>query len=271
MGYGFKHGGSSPKEEKGMELNFRVLGGTTAPTALDNDIWINTDIVISGWAFSASEPTPSEGMVWITTGLASNAPFNALPENQIVVYPISAKQYVSGEWVSKGALSYQNGKWVDWVSGVLFDNGTDNTEMTGGWKSYAFSAGSGYTAVTEDISVSTVGLTVVLDTSTSNNHSTFVGPVNKFNLSEYNLLKMTFSEAVASVSGGGAVEARVYSDEGLSAVASAPVLSTDGNFTSEVEIDVSELSGEHYIGFFMWKWSDKNRTVRATMTSAKLS
>lgn len=105
-------------------LNFNVVGGATQPTnPAENTIWVNTDTEITGWIFSATQPaTATEGMVWISVGASSPAAFNALNTNGVMVYPISAKQYLSGEWVSKTAKSYQNGEWVDWIT-YLFKEG----------------------------------------------------------------------------------------------------------------------------------------------------
>jgi hypothetical protein len=72
-------------------------------------------------------------MVWIAIDTFSSGDFNALKENGIQVYPISAKQYVSGAWVGKTAKSYKNGKWVDWIT-YLYNAGDECTSLTGGWK-----------------------------------------------------------------------------------------------------------------------------------------
>ena len=110
----------------GTALNFRVVGGTTAPTnPAENCIWVNTDTPITSWIFSATEPSPAEaGMVWISTGTSSQVEFNALKKNAIQVYPISAKQYIGGAWVDKTAKSYQGGKCVNWLPpGALYWDG----------------------------------------------------------------------------------------------------------------------------------------------------
>lgn len=101
----------------GTSLNFSIVGGTSQPVnPKENTIWVNTDTRISGWVFSASDPeSPTEGMVWILTGISSTVKFNALKKNGIQVYPISAKQYINGVWVNKTAMSYQGGKWVNWL------------------------------------------------------------------------------------------------------------------------------------------------------------
>lgn len=97
-------------------LNFQVIGGTTAPNnPKENTIWVNTSTKITGWVFSATQPTGATGMVWISTGASSPVAFNALKKNNITVYPISAKQYVSGAWVEKTAQVYKNGAWADFA------------------------------------------------------------------------------------------------------------------------------------------------------------
>lgn len=204
--------------QTGVELNFKVVGGTIQPTSpSENMIWVNTDVEITSWVFSATEPGSSdvmalsiisgspwylsapqslstgdvlnfeipenvshtyeainiadlttgdeyfvrnsdgsacnawvkgtkvsvvlsndtnklngyggnaktayihsygsygitEGMVWIATGTTNTVEFNALKENGIMVYPMSAKQYVSGAWMDKIVKIYQGGAWAE--------------------------------------------------------------------------------------------------------------------------------------------------------------
>lgn len=52
MAKGFKMGGGG-----GAPLNFKVVGGTSAPSnPKENTIWVNTDSAITGWHFGAEEP-----------------------------------------------------------------------------------------------------------------------------------------------------------------------------------------------------------------------
>lgn len=129
MGTGFKHGagGSNP-------LNFKVIGSTTAPSnPKENTIWVNTSTTITNYVFSATQPTGSAGMVWITIGTSSTVEFSATKKNPIMVYPLSAKQYIGGAWVDKTAKSYQGGQWVNWWNGELYTPGNEWTQQTGGW------------------------------------------------------------------------------------------------------------------------------------------
>ena len=117
-----KNGGGAP-------LNFKVLGNPKPDNPKENTVWIDTDNEITSWIFSATEPAaPSEGMVWIPTGTASVAGFNALKKNGIQVYPLLAKQYVNGDWVSKTAKIYQSGEWKTITSNfIAYENGIFNS------------------------------------------------------------------------------------------------------------------------------------------------
>lgn len=134
----------------GAELNFAVVGGTTEPIdPVENTIWVNTDTEITGWVFSAEEPTtPAEGMVWIATGVLSNVAFDIIKNVSAKIYPVSVKQYFNGEWVEKTAKSYQAGTWNAWVV-YLFRIGDEFTDVTGGWTVSGFSiSGVGFSAPT---------------------------------------------------------------------------------------------------------------------------
>lgn len=78
-----------------------------------------------------------EGMVWIFTGASSTTVFNALKKNGIQVYPIFAKQYVSGAWAKKDAKIYRSGSWQAFWDGTLYDNGTEIVFWQGAWKKNA--------------------------------------------------------------------------------------------------------------------------------------
>lgn len=84
--YGFGGGGGAP-------LNFEVVGNQQPDNSKENTLWVNTDVKITSWIFSATEPeNPAEGMVWFSVGTSSPVEFNALKKNGIQIYPLSAKQ-----------------------------------------------------------------------------------------------------------------------------------------------------------------------------------
>lgn len=172
----------------GTALNFRVVGGTTAPTnPAENCIWVNTDTPITSWIFSATEPSPAEaGMVWITTGTSSTVEFNALKKNGIQVYPLSVKQYVGGAFVDKTAKSYQEGNWVDWFTYLL--NGANTFDsITGGWEVRKHT--DGYTI--GSATFSNAGATL----DTANGQAVSIMTKNKIRLSGIKKIVITVSNA----------------------------------------------------------------------------
>ena len=125
MAKGFKSGVG------GMPVNFKVVSGTSAPELpMENTIWVNTDTAISGWIFSSLDPDPQEGLVWILTGRASPVQFNAVRRNTVMVYPVSVKQYIGGEWVYKTAKIW-NGEWTLIAADtIIYDSGTTYIPLT---------------------------------------------------------------------------------------------------------------------------------------------
>lgn len=118
----------------GAALNFKVVPGLTQPgTASENTIWVKTE-QIGAWYFSATQPeNMQEWDVWFHTGVESHMEFNALKKNAVQVYPLSAKQYVSGAIVDVEAEIYQGGEWVDLIT-YLYKPGDLCEELTGGWE-----------------------------------------------------------------------------------------------------------------------------------------
>ena len=132
MAKGFKHGGGGAA----ASLNFKVVGGTSRPSAPgENTIWVNGEGITS-WVLSPVEPEAAEGLAWVAVGGASAYAFNALKKNALMVFPISAKVYIGGTWANAEAEIYQNGKWnsfsVTW-DGYYFKDGDQYESVTGGW------------------------------------------------------------------------------------------------------------------------------------------
>ena len=130
-------GGGGISASGNADLNFSVARYNSADvlpeSAEENTVAIITEHEITNWFFSSSEPSmPEEGEtpVWVGVGISSNAAFNALKENGIFVYPISAKQYINGDWMPVDIQVYQNGEWK-LLELTLYRNGVFNTEVFG--------------------------------------------------------------------------------------------------------------------------------------------
>lgn len=235
-------------------LNFKVVGGTTAPSnPKDNTIWVNTNVPITGWTFSATQPeAPADGKdgpVWFQTSAASTVEFNALKKNVIQVYPVSASQYISGEWAAKTAKSWQYSKWADWWNGELYQDGNEYTAITGGWigtpKGYASDAN---TAGTPTITRGEEAMTMQMATLAG----AMIHTAKKIDLTDYSTLVfdgiVTGATAYASQ-----CNFRVWSDIGTYSTSNAVATETiQRNVDGEVTLDISGLRGEYYVGFGLW-------------------
>lgn len=137
MGIAFLYGNGG--SGGGGGLNFRVLGGATAPSnPKENDIWVNTEIKIPYYLFDNTEPSGlAEGAVWIVTGESSDVAFNATEKNPIKVYPIGVMQCVGGALSDVFAHIYRNNEWVQFSEIItdlyLYKDGDMCEEITGGW------------------------------------------------------------------------------------------------------------------------------------------
>lgn len=121
----------------GASLNFKVVGGTIAPTnPTENMIWVNTDTDITDWIFSAAEPlSPKAGAIWFRTGVSSNVAFNVLKRGTVMLYPRMCKQYIAGSWILKNAVTYQSGEWKRW-STWYFESGIGQIVGWTGWNMF---------------------------------------------------------------------------------------------------------------------------------------
>lgn len=210
-------------------LRLKVAGGSSAPAnPAENTLWVNTAAAVSGWVFSAAEPeSPTEGLLWIQTGTSASVPINIHRKNTLMVYPVGCKQYVSGAWVTKTARTYQSGKWQDW-SLFLYNYG--ETELEISFETDTASNGSLQANYIHMESTNKYG----------GNVSMSAGPA--LDLTPYTVAKIelenTGSYATMTIGFGATL--------GTCDVAKWQY---QGEMSKQtVTIDISELSGEYYLG-----------------------
>lgn len=228
----------------GASLNYKVVGGTEQPaSAAENTIWVDTDTAIASHAFSATEPAnPVEGMVWFNLALSCSAPINVLKKgNEMYLYPTACQQYISGQWVGKSAMTYQNGEWIEWAV-YLYKSGNLYEDITGGWEAKSGnwrSANSNFPSVTFDTD------NIKIYQSGGNNSWGFATK-NAIDITEY-------SKLVMKVIAVGYREDTI--DDGLAVWTDTPKTVAahaefPGKSSEEVEVvlDISALTGAYYLG-----------------------
>lgn len=232
--HGFGGGGTS--------LNFEIIPYATeeallAATPAGITIGTITETKITFWIFSASEPAETaEGTLWIATGKTSALAFNALKKNTLMVYPLNAKQYISGQWVRVETRIYMNGVWTSLFSGLFYESGVFYTEHT----SYLVPD----TAVIEENAAS-IDLSTVAK-KTSEVYKVF-GPVP---LDDISTLAMT-SAFTDSISGSHRRVLYVAKspDVGYEGAEAIEAVAVSSSWTTEttITLDVSGLTGEYYV------------------------
>jgi hypothetical protein len=166
--------------------------------------------------------------------------FNALKNNGIQVYPLSAKQYVGGAWVDVEAKSYQGGEWVDWI--IYLINGSNlNTTYAGAWNKTTGSQGAGGSAA-----MTSEGLLIVGNKGTDTYGTQFrYGPDETIDFNNINTIEFI----VSNKSGSSALCAWVTPVFATS-YTSTSVASVGERITTTnqiVSMDVSGVSGEYYL------------------------
>lgn len=236
-------------------LNFTLIASdsTTPPNnPAENTIWINSGVDIDGWAFASAAPTGArEGAVWIQTTTDSTVAFNAAKRGVLMVYPLMCKQYISGVWTEVTAKSFINNGWRDWLV-YLYSSGNPHTELTGGWEGKAhrrqdtippegWTVGSWAPNVTPDAEYNNaVCMKVELVADNYNNYSGSARTVKKIDLTDFNqiIFNLTFPGSVVYV----------YVTQSETSYSAVKQLEVTGGTNKAVSLDVSDLSGEYYVG-----------------------
>lgn len=176
-----------------------------------------------------------EGAVWFAVGMESPVAFNAVRKNTITVYPLAAYQNINGTRIQKTAQTYIDGAWVEWFT-YLFNDGQVNETLTGG--------------INGTIQDGAIYFNGSVNASYNQTYTT----VNKMNLTNFNSLKAVISSQNTVED----VYFRLLVDDAqqtgsrvtlANLLAQKTIYSPFANEVREVTLDISELSGEYYVGY----------------------
>ena len=222
----------------GGGMNFKVIGSASQPgNPSENTVWVKTSNTVTGWAMQGSAPSGSEGLVWIKTALTGNTAFNALKKNAIQIAVVGCQQYVSGAWANVAAQIWQSDAWVEFSTEnlVLFEAGAgDSSKWTNsGW---SYTQGGSY-----KVSGGTVGDDALTVTATYGRDYVIVGTAATYDLSNYSKLHVEYTFTSGCVG-----EVRVCTGLDLNTTVKSQTQITSG---TSLDLDISSLSGAHYIVF----------------------
>lgn len=247
----------------GGGLNFKVVGGTTQPTGKENLIWVKTSTTITGYMFAGAKPTSAaSGTVLIQTAATSNAAFNALKKNTLMVYPDSVSQYVNGAWEKRDAWIYQNNAWkqISWSWLYVIQNGVIVTPpgfstfgYTGNTTLPTITAGDGYQQIASTTNSNAVTTDSAIDLT---NVTTVYAGINLVKVTQSTTAKWKgISLAVLNAVG-------VANHSALTnAIIEQQLTTTIGEQT--LSVDVSALTGSYYIGLTASSNGTSGSTIQA--------
>lgn len=235
----------------GAVLNFKVVGGTAEPVGpKENTIWVNTDVEISDWAFSAGEPAaPVRGNVWVKTAATSTVAFNALKKNAIVIYPQSCMQWNGSVWVQREALVYKNGGWAN--TGIVFISESKTLVAPATYKT------SGSATIADNVYTFPSGIKMVA-----------VGWL--IDVTDFDTLKLEYTASL-----GGYVNAHsgVFDPAGVNTTIASQIHANNTANTTSITVhdyvDVSGVTGTYVVGVRVNSGAGGD-TATVTMLSAKL-
>lgn len=190
----------------------------------------------------ANIPHTQNGDVWVGIDVASTRNFNALKKNNIQVYPVSAKQYVSGEWVNKTAKIYKGGEWLDFSDGYLYKRGTWYNGIA---LDETFTHGSPTLKYNDD------AIRVTLDSYEMTyrcfqNKEDFTGKT-KLSAKFYSYQKYTGVDSSDNAAGIRMMVTSAKSHNNK--IAMSKIQNLNASTAYNLELDVSSISGEYYVLF----------------------
>ena len=224
---------------------------------------------------------PKGTPVWIQTGTSSPAEFNALKKNGITVYPIAAKQYLGGALVDKTASIYKNDTWIDLMS-FLIRNGSDITSITGGWDVCYWGHTSTHQRTTPVITWS--GDALIMDINQSSMSEWYGDYCYHWGYGAKNAVDLTDVKSIELICDSYAYGGSYPEDDGghawtklvvgkskdSSPVAAATIASRATVKNKTITLDVSNLTGVYYIGFFASFYCANSKALRVDAYNIEL-
>ena len=205
-----------------------IVSGLTEPARpKENMIWVKSDKAGKKYVFAEAAPeAPFEGLIW----------FSATGDGIIT----QANVYADGAWNRVDAYMYLSGAWVHIASAIvyLYNKGDTCDAVSGGWEAAAWYINSGATGSApgltkgnSSLAVSYTGKEGLLDTRAS-----------------VNLDKIR--KVCAVISGNTNTSSYLAVSTGAGAIGFPPnAKASKSLFNGTVELDVSALSGEYFVGF----------------------
>lgn len=240
----------------GGGLAFELLLSAERPQdPAENCLWLKSGLSCTGYVISPSQPADkTEGLVWIKSSLSGNVSFNALGENSLILCPTLCFVYSSGAWQRLEGELYQDGAWKT-LGTYLYDRGWINSSLVGSLvsvgKPVRSGSGSG-TARVPNLSYNSASMNI--NEPAGGYYAGMVYAKNKISLDNASYLCADFQAS------GYSVYLTLWSDIGSYLVSNVAKEESLVNLSS-VQMDVSSLYGNYYIGISIISSTDKKSNL----------
>ena len=207
----------------------RIVSGLTEPARpKENIIWVKSDKAGKKYVFAEAAPeAPAEGLIW----------FSATADGIIT----QANVYGDGAWNRVDAYMYLSGTWVHITSAIvyLYNKGDTCDAVSGGWEAAAWYINSGATGSVPGLTYGDSSLAV----SYTNGREGLVNTRASVNLDKIRKVCAVISGNVSNIS-----YLAVATKAGATGFPQNQKASKN-LFNGTVELDVSALSGNYFVGF----------------------
>lgn len=188
-----------------------------------------------------TKTSTKNGTVWIATADSGNISFNLLSNDSLFISPVKIEQYINDSWTLKQGWCYYQEEWC-MLELVLHGNGHMETEWFAMGKHYA---SSGTTITVPEFSYNDDG--ALSSSFTASNHSGVLFCSDKIDLTNYDTL---YFNGKITASAANYCRLCVWSEFGTYWPDNI-VTSAINNIDGVVELDITHLRGEFFIGFGM--------------------
>lgn len=224
----------------GGGLNFKVKAYTELPASgSENEIAVITTTPISGYVMQGEQPAGTDGLVWIETSGVSETPIWVDKKHTVRIYPVVARQYVDGAWISVPAECYQNGEWSSFFK-FLYKNGDLCESVSGGWVLEAtYNDGS-----FKD---------TYIDTTGANNYGNNIARTTlKVDVTGYRSLmaNLTCANPSGKLSGRIGLNVDTSFDRNVATIVQQTFEAPSEETTQDITCDISSVDGEYYVYVF---------------------
>ena len=229
----------------GGGLNLRIVDGNTQPTnPVENLIWINTETRIPNWYWQASEPSQKEtGTLWIGASSVASNVLSLLRHNVLEAGIGTIRQWNGSSWVVVGGKVYYNGAWHNFQT-FVYDGSIGNAE-----NNFNHNVGGYPWSRTGLASISPAADSFTCNFSGGTGGSGLCQSNKKIDFTNVSKVKITYT---TTASGRSIThQARVFSTSGGGGVV-ASVDASGSSAKKTVELNTSSLSGEYYLGFYVY-------------------